>query len=53
MEKYVAWIIPPAGAGRVQIIDLGSVNDIDVHVAKLHAGIENKKRRNVNCASMN
>ena len=37
--RYVAWVIPPANVGKVQMVDLGEAEIIDAAVAKSRAAI--------------
>jgi len=39
--RYVAWIIPPAGRGRITVIDLGEAGPIDEMVSGLRSSIQN------------
>ncbi len=42
---YAAWIIPPAGAGNVQLIDLGDAETIDAKVAAVRNEIQDSTNK--------
>lgn len=42
-SRYVAWVVPPAGRGRIKIIDLGEAAAIDALVAEYRDRIESSK----------
>ncbi|QDU76778.1 CHAT domain protein [Bremerella volcania] len=37
--RYLAWIIPPAGQGEIQLVDLGLAEEIDASIEKARAEI--------------
>jgi CHAT domain-containing protein len=39
-ERYVAWVLPPAGLGSVEIVDLGSADEIESLVAEFKRQVE-------------
>jgi CHAT domain-containing protein len=39
-ERYVAWIVPPAGLGNVEIVDLGRADEIESLVAEFKKQVE-------------
>ena len=42
-DRYAAWLVPPAGAGQVKVIDLGPADAIEALVEKSRAAIDDLK----------
>ncbi len=39
--RYVAWVVPPAGEGRVEIVDLGDAREIETTVGLARLALQN------------
>ncbi|MEZ6125703.1 MAG: CHAT domain-containing protein [Planctomycetaceae bacterium] len=39
-DRYVAWIMPPEGSGRVTVVDLGSAARLDAEVVRVRTALE-------------